>query len=197
MGVSKCNIIGLVIDKVNALKWGIVCDSKDNDDLILDNYADFLNCTTIPRDSCNPDNCINPTIVVVCNLVISSILYSIDINTNTVTFTALDLNITGGNPPYSYTWGFNSNDFTNAGSINSNVLVLSLKPNKSFNTLVSQITLHVVDINNCFDDDTCYLTPISLRCDSYIACPNPIDLQIINKYIRCSGAKQLVVTNKN
>lgn len=199
MGVSKCNITSLVLNKIYNLRYGVISnDDVENEDLILDNYADFLNCITSSRLSCNPDSCNNPTIEVICSLSIDKL--SIDDSnedSSRIVLFYLDLgDIHNYKEPLEYQWSFDESVFTVLGRINSSSIFLLLKPGKSFDVIVTPVTLLVTDSNNCRYTITCYLTPDGLECGNYLGCPNPSNLRLINKFVRCTGISNLLVTKK-
>lgn len=58
----KCNAPILALSEAALLLWGIRGNSS-NADMMLENYAEFLNCTDKPYKPCKDFDCNNPTIV--------------------------------------------------------------------------------------------------------------------------------------
>ena len=73
MAVNKCNITKYVLDIINRLYSGLSC-KKDNDS-IYENYAQYLNCSTVEIIPCHADVCNNDPIQVSCLLLLDAILF--------------------------------------------------------------------------------------------------------------------------
>jgi len=94
---NKCNINSLVETKVGELRWGVKDNS--NDKAILENYMVWLNCPTYKPPICiAPDNCSNPTVVLVCNVVIADIGHTKVGEVHLFTIGGIDDGGSGGGP---------------------------------------------------------------------------------------------------
>ena len=193
MAVNKCNITSTVLNKITYLQKG---RKFFNEESIYENYLGFLNCDSVDYNICFPDNCSNPTIIFICTLAVSGISAIVDKDSGQVTFYIADNQFVNGIPPYSYSWIYNTADFDLVSVIGNNQIVLSIKQGKTFDALVSQISVSITDSNGCYASKSCYLTPIGIQCASdYQECPNGNNLQIVNLYTQCFGASGLIVNN--
>lgn len=192
MVVNKCQITKHSIDAINKLYWGINC--KNNNDAIYENYIGYLACATVTQSNCYPDTCLSSTVDFVCNMSVTGIDYTINEDGITATFNIN--NLTGYKTPLTYLWEFDTNVFTTTSPINGSSIVLTLKDGKSFDTIVTPITLTITDDNGCKVDKTCYVTPSGITCvTNYASCSNPMNLVIENTTVQCAGPIGLIVIN--
>lgn len=190
---AKCNITSLTLDKLNQLYWGI--KGKNIDDGILENYLEQLECECVELTTCHDADCDNDPIVVTCQLAISAIQASI--TENVVTFSIPTNGISNGTAPYSYQWTYELDDFNLSGPIGASTSVLTVKPTKDVNYLISNISVVVTDANGCTATKSCWLTPSGMQCtEGYAACIPPSVLVVTNKTILCGALKSLVVIKK-
>jgi hypothetical protein len=189
---NKCQITKHVIDILNSLHWGVNC--RNNNNAIYDNYIGYLDCSTVLQSRCYPDTCLNETTNLVCTMSITGIDYTIGVDGITATFNIN--NLSGYEEPLTYLWEFDNEVFTTTSSINGNTLVLTIKDDKTFDTIVSPITLTITDNNGCKVVKTCYVTPEGMVCtEEYSPCSNPKNLIIMNTFVNCQHPTGLVVIN--
>lgn len=191
MAVNKCNITKYGLSVVNQLYYGI---GTPDEDLFIDNYIDYLQCEDMEnRASCYQDTCFNPTIVIDCDIDIATISYVI--NDKTVTFFVAQEDLTGANGEVTYKWTYRSEDFDPSSPDNEAEILLTLKGDKEFEYLVTQIGVTITDADGCESTKTCYLTPEGIICiDNFAECPNPTNLQMINLVVNCGGVRNLTMT---
>lgn len=190
---AKCNITSSALSKINELYWAT--KYKGLDDIILENYIEYLNCPTIDLNICHPDGCVNITEDFTCSLNIAKI--SSTISENTVTFFIADGDLAGNSPPYTYNWTYQIDDFDNSGGIDTQEAVLTVKVGKQLILLVTPIAVQVVDKYGCIANKACFLTPSGMQCASdYKACSNITGLVVNNKTVRCVGVSGLIVSKK-
>lgn len=183
---AKCNITGLVLELVGELYYGFKC--KDNSYAIIENYLESLQCEDVVPEVCHPADCTNDPIIFNCQIGVAGI--AVSINGNTVTFTST---IVGGTAPFTYEWSFETDDFT-SGAINQSSLVLTLKPNKSLEDLVSEVSVTVTDANGCTTTKSCWLVDAAMKCnESFVPCPNPSQLTLLNATTYCVAPSNLIV----
>lgn len=189
---AKCNIISLALKKLSELYWGT--KYKDIDDIILENYAESLDCGQMVI--CNEAiDCSNNVIEFNCSLNIAAI-YKI-VNENTVTFYIADGDLTGGLAPFKYQWDFEDDDFDQSGELETDQAVLTVKAGKDLDLLVSIISVMVTDANNCEFIKHCYITPSGMQCaDDYTACLNVSGLVVSNSTTACVNTSGLIVSKK-
>lgn len=191
---AKCNITSSILQKLAQLKWGV--NSNAIDEVIIENYVEQLACDCIDLDICHPDNCINDTIIVTCNVQVAKI--SNTIVENLVTFYIQDIDLTGGLAPYTYQWSFEQDDFDNSGTVDVNKAVLTVKLGKKPELLVTKITVTITDNNGCKVTKSCYMTPQGMQClTTYKPCSTITNLKLISKNVTCVRVKSLVVTKYN
>lgn len=193
---AKCNITKYALDKLHQIQWGFKPKDKIGDDIILENYLEYLDCSTVKPYICHPDNCVNETIILVCEVLVEGITYSIAEDNKTVTFSVNSDAITGATEPLTYEWTFDDDDFILASPLDQSLLVLTLQDSKQFEVLVSTVSVKITDVNGCTYTKVCYFVATVMQCGDYTPCPNPSNLQIINKYVQCAGPQSLVVTKK-
>lgn len=195
VAVNKCNIIGLVLTKLNKLYWGFSCE--DIDDKILDNYKNSLTCDTLNKTTCFPDNCVNETVILICDLQISGISFSFDETERIITFFIPEEGITNGLAPYSYKWTYEIDDFDQAGTIDTAQSTLALKENKQFDVLVTAISVEVTDANGCKATKNCYFVEGEIQCaEDYQPCSNVSNFVVRDNFVRCIGVSGLLVSIK-
>lgn len=194
VGVNKCNITALAVEQLNSLYYGFQC--KDKSVVILENYLDYLNCPTVDHTTCFPDNCSNPVITNMCNIVLSSISYTVV--GRTLTFYIDPANLTGATLPLTYLWSYNTQDFTITGNNTSSTLVLTLKTGKVLSSLVTMVTVGIQDANQCTASKQCYLVQGTMHCDSgYVQCPNGSNLVVTSNPLESFNIEANGVTSIN
>lgn len=180
---AKCNIIGLVVQQLNAVNYGIKC--SDVSCAIIENYIEYLNCPDVSNEICNPDDdCTNPIIDFNCNLSLFSIEYAaVEDEDWDVIFSVTSDDYVGATPPLVYLWTFDTDDWDVVGTATTSELKLTLKPGKVLSLLVTPITLQITDSNECTDTKICYLNGGNMACfESFVSCNNAQDLQVVGIY---------------
>lgn len=191
---AKCNITSLALKKLNQLYWGFKPDS-DISSAVIENYIEYLDCKDVKIANCYEVECKNDPIVVTCQLAISSIQSTI--NQNVVTFSIPSDGITNGTAPYTYKWVYETDDFDNSGPIDVSTSVLTVKPTKKVDYLVTNIQVTVTDAKGCTATKSCWLTPTGMQCtENYVACLTNSFLTVTNKVVVCGALSSLVVTKK-
>lgn len=192
--INKCNITSYVLPKIEALHLLLKCE--DYDDQILENYIQYLSCSTYTHVTCSPDNCSNPVIVFVCTMALTKISEQVN-NTNNVTFYIANGDLSNFQAPLTYSWSFDTRFFTPQGAINASTLTLVVNSNKDLDVLVFSIGLTITDANGCFVNKTCWFTPSGENCsDSYSPCVNANNLTLLNKVTNCVAPSGLIVGKK-
>jgi hypothetical protein len=189
---AKCNIASLVLEKVNAGKWGFDC--KESQLGILQNYIQYLACDTVSVGECAPQDCKWEATIFNCNFNI--LKTSLSVSEDNLTFSFQLGDIVGGRQPFTYLWLYDTEDFTVQGPTTQATLLLKLKPGKDLDLLVSRITMKITDADNCYDEKIVWLVNGELINWNYTACPNPNQLVIANKITYCPPASGLIVTKK-
>lgn len=186
MGVNKCNISKYIKDRIDKFNFGLNCDFSDSK--ILENYINYLDCDTVDINICYPDTCSNPTLIIVCDIVISDLAVEIDNDNITITPT-----VTGGTQPYSYQWSYNTNlfDLQEGTNDTSSNLKLVLKTG-SFDYIEAGIGLTITDVNDCKNSKTCVLSNSIMDCSRSVACNNITDLHL--EPFQCGSVKFINIT---
>lgn len=194
----KCNITGLVLEKLNELKWGFSC-KKENKASILRNYIEYLDCENVFVEDCGDIPCQEggTTIIHSCNLNVTGISATVpNINGVFATFHLAVTNLYGGTPPFSYVWEYDTDvfDLAAGASINDPALDLEAKPGIDLGAVVTPIKVTITDSEGCTDVKQCYYTPGGMMCASgYNPCPNPKNLVIGGLYTPCPTPHKLDV----
>ena len=192
---AKCNITSLTLEKLRQISWGV--KGKNVDDAILENYIEQLGyCKCVELVICNEgEDCSDDVVVLTCQLAISSIQASV--SENVVTFSIPNGGITNGLAPYTYQWTYELDDFTQSGPVNVETSVLTVKPNKDVDYLVTNVSVVVTDANGCTATKSCWLTPAGMQCvENYAACIPINGLTVTNKVILCGTLRSLIVSKK-
>lgn len=193
----KCNIASLILDRIQSVNWGVSCIDS-NTTGILENYIEHLACKT-KKFNMVTDNvdCQGEIVVFNCEYNILRIGFTVE-NIESV-FKVNVGDYIGGTPPFTYVWAFEEDDFDLLSEdLESEELILKIKEGKTFDSLVSQITVTITDANFCSSTKTCVITPQGMQCgNSYELCPNVSNLQVVNKIIQCSGPFALTVERLN
>jgi hypothetical protein len=82
VAVNKCGITKYVKGYVDELFWG--SSNGSNQKAILENYLQYLGCSTAEHNICYPDDCQETKVTVTCSLAVEGILSSVQ--DNVVTF---------------------------------------------------------------------------------------------------------------
>jgi len=188
---AKCNITKSVLGDVYKVRWGLKLPS--NLISILENYVKFLNCPTVTPAICNQEDCTNIIEVFNCEFNVIGMTFFIE---DGQPFFKINVgNYIGGTEPFTYQWFFDTDNFEAVGEINTDTLVLTVKPNKELTTLVTPITVIITDVNGCEDTKICYMTPDGLKCNTnYQPCSNPSGLIISNTFIACPVPSGLIIS---
>lgn len=181
VGVNKCNITNIALEEANKLFWGFRC--KDSRAIFLENYMQYLKCSTLSSVTCYPDNCVNPTIHNTCNIIINAISFSIV--GNVITFFIDPSDLIGATNPLQYAWGYEPDVFDLIStSTNNSTLVVKLKDGIVLDDLVTPTSVVITDANGCHASKLCYLAEGSIICaDDYTPCPNITNLVVSNSSI--------------
>lgn len=194
---NKCNIAKSVLERLSSLTWGLDC--KDVTCSILENYVEYLDCDNVKQNICiDPDNCVNDPIYFSCRFNIISISSEIPVDTTEydISFSLNGTNYAGGTQPFTYNWTYDTNDFDPVGDVDSDTIKLKLKPGKVLSLIVSNISVSVIDANECSDSKNCVIDAQIMHCNQfYEACYNPQSLTVHNLYVACTKPKNLVVAH--
>jgi hypothetical protein len=194
---AKCNITKLALEKIATTLWGFSCN-KETDLSIVENYIEYLACPKVKLKICHEgEPCTDDGINIVnCNINIVGMSFTI-IQDNGISF-ILDVgDVIGAKLPYIYQWTFDTNVFdlatgTNATSIS---LFVKLKQGLDMNSIVTPITVHIIDANGCTDTKTCYKVPDGLACSiNFVPCKTPHNLVIGIVHTTCKAPHKLDVS---
>lgn len=187
----KCNIVGLVLNKLYNLQYELECKDYSND--IIENYIEYLDCDIPGFVPCNiATDCRDNVTISECRLTVNKIVI-ISRVLNTIVY---GVDLVGGVAPFTYQWIFDTTDFNNSGTVDTNQATLTVKGGKNLALIVSPISVTVTDSEGCKYTKNCTLIPEGLRCnDNYVPCPNISNLQVASKFTYCARPENLVVTN--
>ena len=188
---AKCNITSSVLKKLNKLYWGF--SSEYIEDKILENYIEYLACPTIKLVICNNDDCTNPTTIIDCAIQVTGMIFVVDNDNNTITFSIPEESIVGSTPPITYTWQFDSTKLESVNGVNNPTLILTPKGDRTIDTLSISIILTIVDAIGCKYTKTCYLANSGISCGNFVLCVNPKNLVVTNQSVNCVSPKHLVI----
>lgn len=190
---AKCNITGLVLNRLNRLQWGIAC--KDTSCEIIEDYIQHLNCSDTHIIPCDTDNCLDAEPVIFnCNFNITSISATLNpIGEDAdIIFDLKVINYVGGLLPFTYLWIYDTTDFDLIGNVTDPQIKLKLKGNKKIELLVTEIEVQITGADGCKDSKSCWLTPEGMECNvNYIPCPNTANLTASSIYTPCPKSKSL------
>jgi hypothetical protein len=193
----KCDITSLVIERLKTVNWGVKC-VESNTFGIIESYLEKLDCDSVDYVIRSKDSDCSGTIIVFnCEYNILRIGFTVEESESIFKVNIGDY--IGGTPPFTYEWAYEEDDFDLVSSDpETGELKLKLKTGKTFDTLVSQITVTITDLNFCTATKTCYITPGGMMCgNSYVACPNTSELEVVNLFVQCSGPMALTVQRLN
>lgn len=172
--------------------------AKSSANIILRGYIRYVNCPSMylnSSDCYSTEPCEETTIDLVCNMAVTGMDFTVHDDEVTATFDVTDL--TGYTDPLTYLWTFDTSVFVATSPINQSTITLKLQAGKSFDYVVTPLTLTITDANRCTVTKTCYLVAGTMNCTTgYIPCPNPRELVVTNKFVQCSGPSGLIVKKK-
>jgi hypothetical protein len=190
---AKCNIAKLALNKANKLLWGLSCSANNN--AIVENYIEYLDCSIDQKICYQGDDCTNDPIILNCSLIVTGISFQIvGSETVDILFNLAVGNIYGAKNPLIYKWHYDTDVFDLVGNDSSFNVQLKLKPGKNINLITTAISVDITDANGCKDSKQCYYTPSGIQCaDSFVPCLGVTGLESNFIYVECKKPKNLVV----
>lgn len=190
---AKCNISKFALEYLNKYLYGFTC--QFNYDMILENYLEYLDCDTIRYNVCFPDDCSTPPVTVLTcdDFKINKITYNSEIGgeeePDDVTlhhyFSVEPGDYVGGNPPFQYTWTYDTNVYDIIGTVNDPILHLVRKDYIYAPVTITKIFVEIVDLLGCEANKACYIVGEDLlECaEDYVLCPNPASLEVVGESV--------------
>lgn len=194
---AKCNIIDSVLAKLESVKYGI---SFFEGTSIIENYAEYLKCSTIDFKPCHLSDCAyddaNGSVPIdhICSLSIGNIKQT-EVEGQTSDQLALtidDIYLVEG---HTYQWTFDE-DFFTTESTDEPILLITKRPGIDLTTIVAVVSLEITDSEDCVVSKTCYYNyDRGINCLPYTICPNARILSVTMNAIACERNNSLVVTH--
>lgn len=193
---AKCNIIGLVINKLYSYQYGTRLNVNNN--AIVENYAEFVACPCISLIVCNESDCDpNKSNLVVHDCTTSILKIEVDstvVVANKTTFKASASDPVTGN---TFQWTYNSLYFEGTGVITTLISSVTLIWKPAFIALsyfVTDVKVKMTDKDGCIAEKTCaYTYPNIMRCSPYVSCYNVNGLVVSYLNTPCITSSNLVV----
>ena len=190
---AKCNITGLILQKLDELQWGLKTCAPVNK-AIWEDYIAYLECPTVNSPNCYPAaDCPEELVEVVCRTSIHKLSVSVD--GDMLIFTVLPSDMVGFTEPFTYGWSYDQKVFTASGPVNDYQLKLLLKGGIDMTTIVARVGVVITDVHGCTASKFCYFTPVGLQCNvNYTPCVNASSLRVTNTLTQCVGPSGLIIT---
>ena len=189
MAVNKCNITGYIKPILDKSRIGIKYNLSSK--AILENYTQWLNCSTETINVCYPDNCVNVPLVYTCSMALARITSTIF--NRVITFSITDGDLTNYTAPLTYIWNYDSSVFILSGSIHQSTLVLYLTGTRLYDYLVTTVSVTIKDANGCSITKSCTLVSEEMDCSGSIPCPNLSSLVLSNPVTYCTSPMGLII----
>ncbi len=171
---AKCNITGFTLEQLNKLLWGFSC--KVHTDAILENYAEYLNCSTVNLPICNEADCTNEPVILWCEDFLIESIDELPLDDPGPSYDyRFGITISGANNPYTCVWEYDPVIFELVVQDNCTIK-LNVKAGIVIDDVITLIKVTVTDDKNCTGTKTCNLIGGSLSCVEYVICPNVSDL---------------------
>ena len=191
---AKCNITKLALDSLLQLQYSVRC-SKSNVKNLLENYIEYLNCSDVNLNVCEPAVCVNEVVTFSCKLKV--VAFDFVSEDQMLLFSIPSGGIIGAIGDLQYEWGYDALSFNLVGAMNSNQLILTLKEGKLLSNVVAPVKVTVTDSNGCVSEKQCYVAGGTTKCNvNYTPCSTPMALTLSNKIVNCAKPIGLVVTKK-
>lgn len=184
---AKCNITKYALEQVRELVYGFRCKKDTNQEAVIENYINHLDCESVNIETCLAEPCSNEATILDCeDSSITKITQlfpdEIPLTIRDRFYTVLAEDVVNLVAPFTYQWEFDESIFELAsGALTDSTIHLKILDDLDPELIIGAVTVTITDALGCSASKTCYETINGTECDiDYEPCPNAKELTVEN-----------------